>query len=845
MIPVHNSHPAKKSTLSTKSIFDETLMQINEARDQYTDSWSPSSVFFSEYIATNDLGWKSPSLDCGVQPDDELVEGDAFGLEEAGVLIEQDNVLEDVGPGESDTSKLLECKLSGSSLDVQHFPNMIEPHQTNLLRGQISTDFHFDIFDATTLEPQLTNTLSLTLPFTNSENTPKPHPENHAMITEHQDTTNSEIPSAKRKIMTEAKQEFQKFASSLRKVNGNNFCRFLADIMRSYHHHIPLESLFNLLYHDEILDQEHILQANLFEGEISAPAEARLRSLEICRLILENFHAPRPAPDLAPGSVTDSLESHVNYHELLRSFLTIKIIFSSVKQIEKSSRSVSMIPRLSLYKVYYIICQMLRQKYKTSSNLAGQTLVVCQSKFGRLTNLVFPESIIKRIGKRGSSKYHYIGFAWDRTSVGDDILELTNLDMPELKKYFRMLPTASIEKYNPSETKIIRAPHYANIQHSVAEPSIINTPLHSFVDISFTYPKSDCSPRVWDTTPNTVPKMSSWAQENMERSAKVLKGYSIELDHLIYYFQTGNFSQENNETLSKTVLQAIILLQCQSAPKHAYLSLYLVSLLMIFPVALSSDSEVDWSKKAQFRTSLKTCLGKLETETTKFTNFDHASLKMFIGVSRKMLYLNEMTSCKVKAPHTEEIINQMSAHLRTATAIKKESFNDVSPLESIYIRSITMSMNAYGFIHTDGEGLPVNDMHVANSISNIAKEFKNTLLKSRKDISLMSKYARRQGSKKVNQDIPYQLLKIGLKNFHEITLAKPLVLKLPMAMITFMTQYHFNWIQSASLHDFSVRSTEFAKEFFKCSWIFSSMYQEYVRILSEVVALSGMLSGNF
>ncbi|GEQ67642.1 hypothetical protein JCM33374_g1307 [Metschnikowia sp. JCM 33374] len=479
------------------------------------------------------------------------------------------------------------------------------------------------------------------------------------------------------------------------------------------------------------------------------------------------------------------------------------------------------------------------------SNLSSQSLILGQSPFGKLTNIVFPNLVTKRLGKRGNSKYNYVGITWDTAMVGEEILELLEHELPQIRDHFNK---NSQSRDSDKHTDIVQ-PRKANIP-TLVENNLAVSPLttwkkpsHTFVDLSHKFPRINCSPRIWETTPNTVPRQSTWAQDHMERSLAALKLYHINLEPLIHNFNAGNFSDDHNDSLSNSVFRALVILHSASAPQKAYLHLYLIILVMIFPVVLASNTEVYPPAKTQFQYSVQSCIAKLESESANLFGVDETTLSTFIWILRKMVNVNDMTSCVIQAQYTEKILNEMTVQLEIALTKPPDEFADRSPLESLYIKSIITSMNSYNFQFAE-DSSTASENNMIDSIDSLARLFKNTALKSKGEMSVLPQEARSQGLKHVSQDVPYQVFKIALRNFHEVTLTKPLILNLPMAVFTCIIHNFTNWVQCTSLNDFQKGDTEFAKECFKCCWVFSSMHHEYMRLISEVVALGETLSRN-
>ncbi|GEQ70709.1 hypothetical protein JCM33374_g4388 [Metschnikowia sp. JCM 33374] len=537
------------------------------------------------------------------------------------------------------------------------------------------------------------------------------------------------------------------------------------------------------------------------------------------------FSIGSPTKGPGVGSFSKPPSSLVNFHEILRCFLAIKIIFSSIKKSEGSSLGQSAIPRGSVYKVYVILCQRLLQSSSNVSKYTAESLVLGHSAFGKLTNLIHPDHVTRRLGKRGNSKYHYIGLTWNRATVDDDTLQLAELEVQKIRQHSKKCLPISDNKHN---------------QNKGAED-----PLTKPRELSETSSRRDISTTLTNggqtfITPNCIPQQSKWAKDNTERSLVVLRDYGVELSPLITNFNSGCFSHENPDSLPKSVYHAMLKLQAASASREIYLHLYFIIMVMILPVVIASDTEVGATSKHHFRQAVNTCVAIIESDINNLSIIDEPSLKIFLAILKKMAHLSEMSSCKIKTPYTHSILEEVITRLEFAVAKEPNDFTNLSSIETMYIRSIMVSMNAYNFNVVEPD--EVNSDAVADSISSLASLLRQTAIKSKGEIQKIPHLKEEQGTDYMAQDIPHKVLHIVLKNFHEVTLSKPLFLKLPMAIFTSILSGYGNWIQTDSLTNFKKVDADFAKEGFRFSWFFSSMYHEYIKILSEVVALNETLT---
>ncbi|GEQ71560.1 hypothetical protein JCM33374_g5245 [Metschnikowia sp. JCM 33374] len=246
----------------------------------------------------------------------------------------------------------------------------------------------------------------------------------------------------------DVQDSFAKFRPLLKTINSRNHSAILVEIFRNFNGEISLDELFNLLYCGKSTFETTELNPKFSHKDILNPTYLKLKALKIFGLILMTFQYPKITIGYFPGVSVQTLRvSPATYHKILRNFLAIKIIFDSVKKSDYPSRDGLSTSRLSIYKVYYIICQKLLQKYSTISPYPGfeKTLILSQPKISKITNLIYPNIITKRLGKRGESKAHYIGLILNNITVDQEISRLLELDIPQLRTYFRSKSAVNAE----------------------------------------------------------------------------------------------------------------------------------------------------------------------------------------------------------------------------------------------------------------------------------------------------------------------------------------------------------------------------------------------------------------
>ncbi|GEQ67620.1 hypothetical protein JCM33374_g1285 [Metschnikowia sp. JCM 33374] len=642
-------------------------------------------------------------------------------------------------------------------------------------------------------------------------------------------------------IPPEVKESFLKLVPFLREAKANNIPALLMETLKDWHQHMPLHEFYKFLFNNQHVDGEMALSEPDFGMSQNFNAEHKIKAFKLCDLVLKTFANPQSTASLLSGvPVENALLNYYNLHELRRTFLAIQIIFSSVRKADSGSSIHLSLSRLSVYKIYYILCHQLKQRYPHLLNDSSEGIILSHSRLGKLTKIVFPDLIQKRLGRRGESKYHYIGITWENAIVDVNMLKLLDLSIPELDELFRTSTKTNHSSTPPLNRNYTQTAMPISNKPMVRVTPVSNKPLHSFINLSSRFPISDCSPRIWTTATNKVPGLSQWATRAMKRSLDALSPFNLKLEYLVDTFNSAVLSDGTPEILSRTIFHAMLRLSSSSAQTEFYKHLYLVVFLLVLPVVVSSDEEVPVLYKVQFRESVTKCVIRLETDFSNVSTVDTATLSIFTRTLRKMLTLNEMTSCKSAAAYAEGVLKEMIHDLESAAACEADSLGDISLLEESYIQSIVIAMNAYNF-SLPNDTAASRDSYEIETITRLSKLLKKIVMISKDKMSHIPEYDQRSGSTHMPHDVPFQIFKISTQLFHEATLADPLIVKFPIPVISFMMIHISNSMQYATFHDFGKRDPELSKETFKAWWIFSTMLQEYTDVISEVVSLSETL----
>ncbi|GEQ67610.1 hypothetical protein JCM33374_g1275 [Metschnikowia sp. JCM 33374] len=569
---------------------------------------------------------------------------------------------------------------------------------------------------------------------------------------------------------------FEKFLPLLKELRPPKFAIFLVKLLRENHEHVSLDEFYRLLF-DWTNTRLQFGASRSISGVLNPDcSDSKFKEYTLCYLVIQMFKDPEVFLHHFPKHAAEnSLLYSVNFHEFLRVFLAVKILFVSVKEVEKSSVGHTTVPRIVLYKSYYIICQKLIDNNPAISNVPGfENMILSESHWGKLTRLVFPNLIVRRLGGRKHSKAHYVNLKWNTSVVDADILKKTGLELEKPDVHFPKQPSTFLNTPRGQSVKTV----YKN-QNNKPTPKACEKPSHSFLEISYTFPSANCSPRVWKKKINTIPKLTKWGEEKLQNSLEVLEGFHVHLHQDIKNFNAAVFSGKTNDIISRILISSTDTLLTSSAPPEAYKHLYLLGLLLVFPVVISSDKEIPFNYKTRFRESIITSVTKLETESTKVASIDQISLKIFIGLLKKMASLNELTSCKFDPHHAKKVLIEMICDMEVAADTKRGSLAESSPIEEAFMNSLIFAMNAYNFKFED-ERCTTGDNSMIEALSGYLNSFKNIFIILKEEISKLSAYANNVYCTEVPQDLPYKVFKTLVEVFHEATLADPNLVKIPI-----------------------------------------------------------------
>ncbi|GEQ70730.1 hypothetical protein JCM33374_g4409 [Metschnikowia sp. JCM 33374] len=270
--------------------------------------------------------------------------------------------------------------------------------------------------------------------------------------TEDSRSSDSKVSQKKCKVRPDVKESFAVPVLSTKK--SKQLAEVLVDKLRQCPTHVSLDEFFKLLY-DERLFFDSILKTQGPNDVVFGPTGMKSEEVELLYLVLNRFSTPKKAMEFMPGmTLKRSQSSTAKLNELLQTFLAIKIIFSTVRKVDKTYLGTVSVSGIAVYKMYYITCQKLFRKHPALSEPeeSQNNRILGHSRLGKITKLVYPNTMTKRLGRRGNSKAHYIGLTLNYSIIDPDTRSLLQLDIQQLKDHFTQNQKFEDRRQNSTET---------------------------------------------------------------------------------------------------------------------------------------------------------------------------------------------------------------------------------------------------------------------------------------------------------------------------------------------------------------------------------------------------------
>lgn len=627
----------------------------------------------------------------------------------------------------------------------------------------------------------------------------------------------------------------------INKAKTKNYYQLLVETLRTCLQDIELEELYNLLYNPTTYTAMD--GAPVYDGKMKQLTTGpKLDGFKICSFILETFGLRKKVGiSSLLNLVRNPQLEFVNLEEFRRTFLAVKIISDFIVEVDGVSLDNKAIPRASIYKAYCMICQNLPERFKLSSKSSriNKSIVVGVSQLGKLVKLVYPHLKVRRLGRRGSSRHHYVGIMWNTSLVDAEMIRKLELDDP----------VSILRNILNTEPKVVGLVEPKIPIQKIAEPILtpktdffqgFTNTLYRFVVGTSKLPISGCLPRDWKYFPGIVPKQSPWSRQIMSRSIDALRKYGIDMKPIVNCFHAEIFSNDVLNLFCAKFMQRINTLIKNKADDRGYMHLYLIILLLIFPVILATDKEVPYEDKVKLRETLNCFVNELKLKAETFPSSKVNYLHNFSNIIKKMINISDLSLSHIKTGLVQAIVQEIALDIQKPTSAHINLCHNPA-IEEIFFRAVFTTANAFEseFFTDESEN---KDLDKTGVLTNIVRAFINYALKVTERLFKIPESTRDQDLNISTFDLPFQIFKILTRVLHQFCFSDPLLSKLLIQAIGYILLLVNNELQNVSFGEFGNRESELSSATFKTWWVYSTLSGEYMKILEEIVALSARLS---
>lgn len=651
----------------------------------------------------------------------------------------------------------------------------------------------------------------------------------------------------------------QQFSS----VDGSNVHNFLLSILHKVPSPIPLDDFYVFLYNNDkqitTIKVDHSLKIDK-TSNIPASQESAFGLLNQILNIFKN-------PSLLNNQIPDihSAESrlaNINYHELLRTLLALKILLDILVELPKSENSLNhTIPRLSIYKTYYIICQKLITQYPSSTNTQSeqQKLILGQSKLGKLLKVVYPNLIIKRLGSRGDSKYNYLGVSWNEKIVSDDVKSLCdNYDLSNLSNIFTNLTKNTSRKSRKNSSydakSISRAGSDAQSKISSQEYKRNSSPDSIYMTPNFSFLNPYCK-FTSDDEFNMVNMYGDHENWFFEKKQKVLRDLEGQLSMSLKPSLDSMLLNENlvtDDSLCTNTIENLFLPLHDNCShiKNLDLRLYAIMVLELLPylLLLGSPTESEFLKNLKINLNYFINNFNMKLRDKGLDSFfSSVNLNKFLTIVKKLLSVNGMLLFLLNRPDKdiETMVNDiegLSPDLKVQIDSEESYLLDSTNTNNIFLANLLHTLRAFCLIPTKSEStdsswsfdaLKLDSIFLQNffthDLVNFFHSFKNS--SSHHDLNVPEHTSWKNDNSRIlliYQLVHHNLLTPSIRHKYPALVCAnsfSLILNEIMKLL-------FYGFQSKTTEEFSINQVKF-----KNWWTFNSFLQEYLTLISEVVSL--------
>lgn len=638
-------------------------------------------------------------------------------------------------------------------------------------------------------------------------------------------------------------------------IDAFNFNSYLLTVLKELTSSPPLDDFYNMLYNNENYTS-YMLENGTRTKIDKSNSPPNSHSTEILLLILGLFRDPRKLLDYFPTlDMSGNKLASVNFHELLRSFLALKILFDSLVEVSGGSNTLELptLPRLSIYKVYYILCQMLILKYPTDSNTTSlqQKLILGQSKVGKLIKLVYPNLLSKRLGRRGESKYNYLGVKWNSNIVDKEILELCEQDLPKLTEIFKNRKKLLDDRRRRLLSRHLvlsnRRPSIHRRQSTtnlpLMQPHRIRPPV-TFIRSQAKFPARGFSPLSLVSDPGNIDPHTSWLGAARHHSLMALQDFNI--NWLIVrnvLLNEAEMAADENWLLNELTVKTQMILSSAFREEKEHLHLFLALAIDLLPTILVRDP-LKIAHMSLVKKNLQLLAIQLGPRFAESSLLDVSDINAFVGVINRMVHLIGLLDSLFLSILDSSLLDAMRRDLDRLSLASEGTFEEEAPISRIkgmITQGMLLTINSYHFLQ-DEDGSQMSSERVIEIVQQDSTSLLSSLLESLarflhetssniRDTSLISLLQLNSAVSKHLVDLVHSVVfRDNLVRHYSIEMIQDMVMYISNQLVTSAYQRNLNSNQGG------------AGPTFRHWWIVATYFQEYCELLGELVGLHESLT---
>lgn len=640
-------------------------------------------------------------------------------------------------------------------------------------------------------------------------------------------------------------------------VDASNLNSFLLDVLVKLEPGLPLDDFYNILYNSEN-STSHL--PHEYKIDKTYPASSLQPTVDAMYNILNVFRSPGILYSRFAGSrINDAKLAGVNFHELLRSFLAIKILFSALVEESTASLERATLPRISIYKLYYIICQRLILKYPSSSNSTSlqQKLILGQSKLGKLVKLVYPNLVSKRLGRRGESKYNYLGISWNTNIVDEEIAALCNEEITKLNDIFKgekkQMEThrglSSLRLQRPLRPSHHRRTSTASVaiasdSGGYSESSNMAKVSLSFIRPHYKYPAGSFSPMPLAEEHEISPL--NWFGASRHHSLMVLQDFNVDLNGI----RDVLFNSTNLETGDDSILRGIFnrllppILHSERREDRDYLHLFTVIAIEVLPhLLLIRSADVSFMRllKSNVRILARDFVKEVEIQGDRSIDLHDGAA--FAAILTRMLNSHDLLSTFIEMDLGGSVIPELQSDISdvvTAPSPVDASPAELSEYRQLLTRSLIDTLIANQFVPSDN-GQPMAPQMIIKVLNEDSAVLQQCLQVEMMNFLIELERTQAHGPAlhgESTQKTVHSLL--TLLDTH--ALAEVVKLHYPISIFNAFTSLASTQLLQFVYRKHTRNGDSPNNSTFRHWWMMTSFVQEYFSVLGELVSLHETLT---